>query len=132
MLWVFETQRDKERGLESGRTCLYDLNSEGPRLQGSRTFLRVLCGGHRGDWGYKCEWRQGVELGGSSMLYVYYWSPGRDRAACVLETVARHVLDCRHTVRSHSCSSSSTVDSSLALEDRLRHLLLTECGVSCL
>lgn len=88
--------RETRRGLESGR--LYDLNSEGPRLQGSRTFLRVLCGGHRGDWGYKCEWRQGVGLGGSRMLYVYYWSPGRDRAACVLEMVAGYVLDCRHTV----------------------------------
>lgn len=47
-------------------------------------------------------------------------------------SLARYVLDCRHTVRGHACSSSSTVDSSLALEDCLIHLLLTECGMSCL
>lgn len=52
------------------------------------------------------------------MFYVYYWSPDRDRAACVLETVAGYVLDYRHTVHSNACSSSSTVDTLLALEDK--------------
>lgn len=29
-----------------------------------------------------------MKLGGGRMFYVYHWSPCRERAACVLETVA--------------------------------------------